>query len=93
MRNIVFLSRADPEDSEFTLWLALQFVREGYPVWCDLTKLLGGEDFSRDIEKAIRERAQKFLYVCNQRVNVSLQLKMQTFAFAFHVSLLYFICH
>ncbi|MCL4705008.1 TIR domain-containing protein [bacterium] len=93
MRNIVFLSRADPEDSEFTFWLALQFAREGYPVWFDLTKLLGGEDFSRDIEKTIRERAQKFLYVCNQRVNVSLQLKTQTFAFAFHVSLLYFICH
>lgn len=63
MRDMLFLSHANPEDNEFTLWLALRLAREGYPVWCDLTKLLGGEDFWRDAEQAIRERTQKFIYV------------------------------
>lgn len=70
MRDIIFLSHANPEDNEFTLWLALQLAREGYPVWCDLTKLLGGEDFWLDIEKAIRERALKFIYVLSKTSNI-----------------------
>ena len=45
MRDILFVSHANPEDNEFSQWLSLQLAREGYPVWCDLTKLLGGEDF------------------------------------------------
>jgi len=69
MHNMIFLSHANPEDNEFTRWLALQLARERYPVWCDLTKLLGGEDFWRDIEKAIRERTQKFLYVLSKNSN------------------------
>src|SRR3990172_3674084 len=69
MHNMLFLSHANPEDNEFTRWLALQLAREGYPVWCDLTKLLGGEDFWSDIEKAIRERTVKFLYVLSNTSN------------------------
>ena len=37
MRDMVFLSHANPEDNEFTLWLALRLAAEGFPVWCDLT--------------------------------------------------------
>lgn len=70
MRNMLFLSHANPEDNEFTQWLALQLAREGYPVWCDLTKLLGGEDFWKDAEQAIRERTTKFLYVLSRTSNV-----------------------
>lgn len=66
---MIFLSHANPEDNEFTLWLALQLAREGYPVWCDLTKLLGGEDFWKDIQRAIRERTQKFVYVLSKTSN------------------------
>jgi hypothetical protein len=51
---MLFISHANPEDNEFSRWLALQLANEGYPVWCDLTKLLGGEDFWADIEQAIR---------------------------------------
>lgn len=69
MRDMVFLSHANPEDNEFTLWLALQLASQGYPVWCDLTKLLGGEDFWKDIEQAIRERTIKFLYVLSKTSN------------------------
>lgn len=59
---MIFISHALPEDNEFTRWLALRLAREGYPVWCDLTKLLGGEDFWSDIEDAIRNRTTKFLF-------------------------------
>lgn len=69
MRDMVFISHANPEDNELSRWLALRLAREGYPVWCDLTKLLGGETFWRDIEKAIRERAVKFLYVLSKHSN------------------------
>jgi len=72
MRDMLFLSHANPEDNEFTRWLALQLAREEYPVWCDLTKLLGGEDFWRDIEHAIRERTVKFLYVLSKTSNAKL---------------------
>src|SRR6266404_4768498 len=68
-RNMVFVSHANPEDNLFTRWLALRLAREGYPVWCDLTKLLGGEDFWRDIEAAIRGRTAKFLFVLSKTSN------------------------
>lgn len=70
MRDMLFLSHANPEDNEFSLWLALQLAKEGYPVWCDLTRLLGGHDFWKDIEQAIRERTVKFLYVLSKKSNV-----------------------
>ncbi|HEX8502801.1 MAG TPA: toll/interleukin-1 receptor domain-containing protein [Pyrinomonadaceae bacterium] len=69
MRDIVFLSHARPEDDEFTRWLALQLIREGYPVWCDLIKLKGGEDFWKDIQAAIEARTTKFLYVITRTSN------------------------
>lgn len=69
MRDKLFLSHASPEDNEFTRWLALQLAKEGYPVWCDLTQLLGGENFWNDIEQAIRERTVKFLYVLSRTSN------------------------
>jgi TIR domain len=70
MRDMLFLSHANPEDNEFTLWLALQLASQGYPVWCDLTKLLGGEDFWKDIEHAIRDRTVKFIYILSKTSNV-----------------------
>lgn len=69
MRDMVFFSHANPEDNDFALWLSLQVANAGYPVWCDLTKLLGGEDFWNDIEEAIRERTVKFVYVLSQTSN------------------------
>ena len=68
-RNMIFISHANPEDNKFAEWLALRLAREGYPVWCDVTKLLGGEDFWRDIEAAIRERTIKFLFVLSKCSN------------------------
>jgi hypothetical protein len=70
MRDIVFVSHANPEDNEFALWLSLRLAAEGYPVWCDLTKLLGGEDFWKDIEDVLRERTVKYLYVLSRTSNI-----------------------
>lgn len=72
MRDMVFISHANHEDNDFALWLALQVANAGYPVWCDLTKLLGGEDFWKDIEQAIRERTIKFVYVLSKKSNVKI---------------------
>ena len=68
-RDTLLLSHANPEDNEFTLWLALQLANEGYRVWCDLTKLLGGEVFWDNIEEVIKTRAAKVLYVLSQISN------------------------
>jgi hypothetical protein len=68
-RDMLFLSHANPEDNLVTSWLALQLAREGYAVWCDLTKLLGGEAFWDDIQAAIEQRTAKFLYVLSRNSN------------------------
>jgi hypothetical protein len=69
-RDTLLLSHANPEDNEFTLWLALQLANAGYRVWCDLTKLLGGEVFWDNIEEVIKARAAKVLYVLSRTSNV-----------------------
>lgn len=65
---MIFISHAS-EDNEFTLWLALQLAKEGYGVWCDLTKLLGGEDWPQEINQALQKRTQKFLFVLSKYSN------------------------
>jgi hypothetical protein len=68
-RDMLFISHASPEDDEFARWLALQLAKEGYPVWCDRTKLLGGEPFWEEIEAAIRNRTRRFLFVQSRDSN------------------------
>jgi len=68
-RNMLFVSHAAPEDNEFARWLALQLGKEGFPVWCDQTKLLGGEPFWEEIEDAIRNRTRRFLFVQSRNSN------------------------
>lgn len=68
-RNMIFVSHANPEENEFARWLTLQLANEGFPVWCDQTKLLGGEKFWEDIEDAIKNRTVKFLFVLTRAAN------------------------
>lgn len=68
-RDTLLLSHANPEDNEFTLWLALQLASHGYKVWSDLTRLLGGEVFWDKIEDVIRYGAAKALYVLSRTSN------------------------
>lgn len=64
-RDMLFLSRAW-EDNDVTEWFALQLAKEGYGVWCDLTKLLGGENWPAEINQALKTRTQKFLFVLSR---------------------------
>ena len=68
-RTLIFISHANPEDNVFSRWLALQLAKEGYRVWCDLTRLLGGEDFWADIEDALRSETIKLVYVLSRSSN------------------------
>src|SRR5437899_771867 len=68
-REMVFVSHANPEDNEFARWLTLQLANEGYPVWCDQTKLLGGERFWEDIQVAIKEHTAKFIFALSRPAN------------------------
>lgn len=68
-RDMIFVSHANPEDNDFAQWVSLQLANVGYPVWCDLTKLLGGETFWDDIQEAVRERTIKFLFVLSRSSN------------------------
>jgi hypothetical protein len=61
-RDLVLVSHANPEDNLFARWLTLRLAAEGYRVWCDVTKLLGGETFWDDIQRLIKQQAIKFLF-------------------------------
>ncbi|MBN1545887.1 MAG: toll/interleukin-1 receptor domain-containing protein [Syntrophaceae bacterium] len=65
-RKLVFISHANPEDNEFTLWLAARLSSMGYLVWSDLTELFGAEIFWDDIEDAIRNHAAKVVVVLSR---------------------------
>lgn len=60
-RTLVFLSHANPEDNLFTTWLGARLASAGYFVWSDVTKLIGGEYFWKDIEEAIRAHSAKVI--------------------------------
>jgi len=62
-RSVVFISHANPEDNEFTIWLGAKLAAAGYDVWADVLRLRGGHDWQRRLECAIRERACKVLFV------------------------------
>src|ERR1044072_1616637 len=69
-RDVVFVSHANPEDNDFALWVSLRLAAEGYAVWCDLTELLGGEDFWKDIQNVLETRTAKFLFVTSDTSTV-----------------------
>lgn len=69
MRDMLFASHANPEDNSVARWLAFRLASAGYGVWCDLTRLLGGERFWESIEEAVRERTAKFLFVLSRASN------------------------
>lgn len=56
----IFISYAW-EDEVFAFWLARSLTREGFYVWIDRLKLLGGEPFPVEIEDAIRDGTHRFL--------------------------------
>lgn len=64
-RTHIFVSYAT-EDALFVDWLCLRLLNEGYSVWCDRLKLLGGESYPLDIDEAIRHRTYRFITVLSR---------------------------
>jgi hypothetical protein len=60
VRDHLFISYAW-EDQAFARWLALRLTAEGYKVWIDQLKLLGGESWPLDIDAAIKTRTFRML--------------------------------
>ncbi|MDA0782488.1 MAG: toll/interleukin-1 receptor domain-containing protein [Proteobacteria bacterium] len=65
-RNVLFISHANPEDNVFTTWLGAKLSAAGYEVWADVLELVGGQDWQRRLEDALRNRAIKVLLVGTQ---------------------------
>ena len=59
-RDHIFISYAT-EQSALCDWLARRLAAEGYAIWCDRQKLLGGENWPNDIDAAIDERTFRML--------------------------------
>lgn len=59
-RDHLFISYAY-EDEALAEWLTRKLTAEGYRVWCDRFKLLGGESYPRDIDIAIKTRTFRVL--------------------------------
>ena len=49
------------EDGELAEWLTLRLTTEGYKVWCDRVKLLGGESYPRNIDKALKTQTFRMI--------------------------------
>ena len=56
----LFISYAT-EDGALADWLARKLVNQGYAVWLDRLKMLGGEPWPQDIDVAIKERTFRML--------------------------------
>ena len=61
----LFISYAS-EDGDHAEWLTLKLIAEGYEVWCDRVKLLGGESYPRDIDDAIKRRTFRLLHLLSR---------------------------
>jgi hypothetical protein len=68
-RRVIFISHATPQDNVFAGWLAAQLAIAGYEVWCDVTKLLGGEAWWNDIDQAIDAASFRVLFVSTLEAN------------------------
>jgi len=59
-RDHLFINYAT-EDWHLAEWLTRRLTAEGYRVWCDRFKLLGGESYPKDIDKAISKDTFRLL--------------------------------
>ena len=64
-RDHLFISYAT-EDAVLCEWLVLRLTAEGYKVWCDRIKLLGGESYPRDIDQAMKERTFRVIAILSR---------------------------
>jgi len=64
-RNHLFVSYAT-EDGALAEWLTLRLTAEGYRVWCDRFKILGGENWPDDVDAAIRNDTFRMLHLVSK---------------------------
>lgn len=64
-RDHLFISY-DPRDVAFAEWLTQKLTAEGYRVWCERFKLLGGENYPQDVDAAIKNQTCRMLGVYSQ---------------------------
>jgi hypothetical protein len=65
IREHLFISYAW-EDGALAEWLTLKLTSEGYRVWCDRFKMLGGERWPEDIDVAIKTQTFRMLHLVSQ---------------------------
>jgi len=63
-REIVFISKATPEDDDFVLWLAPRLEAAGYTVFADILTLEPGDRWRRQITETLQKKAVKMLLCC-----------------------------
>jgi len=63
MKDLIFISHAQPEDNYFCSWLASKIRLMGYNVWLELDNLDGGSSFNAKIENVIKEQTVLSLIV------------------------------
>lgn len=64
-RDHLFISYAW-EDGALAEWLARKLTAAGYRVWIDRFKMLGGERWPKDIDRAIKERTFRMIALLSQ---------------------------
>ncbi|MBU1887347.1 toll/interleukin-1 receptor domain-containing protein [Candidatus Micrarchaeota archaeon] len=79
-RDHLFISYAK-EDAILARWLTLKLTNEGYLVWCDEFKQLGGESYPRDIDNAIKNQTYRLIALLSKSsINKPNPLKERTLA-------------
>jgi len=63
-RTVLFVTKATPEDNEFTEWLAPRLEAAGYQVFADILNLEGGERWRKTLTRTLQDRAVKQLLIC-----------------------------
>lgn len=63
-REILFISKATPEDDEFVLWLAPRLEAAGYAVFADILSLEPGDRWRKQVTGTLQNKAVKMLLCC-----------------------------
>lgn len=56
-------------DKDFALWLSLQLISQGYPVWCALLNSEPGEYTHAMVEELVKKKAIKYLFILSRSSN------------------------
>jgi hypothetical protein len=81
--NTVVVRYAE-DDKDFALWLSLQLISQGYPVWCDLLNSEPGEYTQAVVEDLVKNKAVKYLFVLSSSSNGDSEL-LKELRFAYEI--------